>query len=439
MHTRFAGRLQHHQGILVFYMDLDLMNSCSDRHSAVQRGTTGQLASAASSRAHGDPSGKSLLDRAAAWDGRGDGFDAWTVITIGGQSGRSAALEHKPSANTIRGASAQFQHCKTTTPASDKGPAHACAPSQQTRGSAAAAPATNANIVAARGEGKCLTGDFAAALTDLDCAAALEPNDAWTYARRGAVNLGLGNYKAALKDLNLAIILDPEGDAGTLAARGQVHCILGDHSKALVDFDRSDMLKPDDAFVLSRRGEVKGLLGDFKGALEDLDRADELRPGDAYVLSRRGAVQRLLGGFQAALADFDRADAAKSGDAWMLARRGDTKRLMGRFREAAADLDMADALEPNDACTLAWQGASKLGMGEFGAALVDLNRAVALKPGDAWMQARRQEARQCVKMGGEAKRGVSGNGVGARGGTGLRQGRLRQALQMNWWWKFKQD
>ncbi len=60
--------------------------------------------------------------------------------------------------------------------------------------------------------------------------------------------------------------------------------MLEDYQGALEDFDKTDVLKPNDAFTLRSRGDVKRMLKDYQGALEDPDKAHVLESNDAFTL-----------------------------------------------------------------------------------------------------------------------------------------------------------
>lgn len=91
-----------------------------------------------------------------------------------------------------------------------------------------------------------MTGQFPLALSDLDQAVALAPNNADTHYNRG-------NYN-----------------------RGKVNLELGDAETAMTDFDTAIKLAPELAEAYGNRGLLHYQLGNSQMAIEDLQQAADL-------------------------------------------------------------------------------------------------------------------------------------------------------------------
>ncbi|WP_370623346.1 tetratricopeptide repeat protein [cf. Phormidesmis sp. LEGE 11477] len=85
----------------------------------------------------------------------------------------------------------------------------------------------------------------------------------------------MGQFPLALSDLNQAIALAPD-NADAHYNRGKVHLELGDAEAALTDFDTAIALSPDLAEAYGNRGLLRYQLSDARTAIEDLQQAADL-------------------------------------------------------------------------------------------------------------------------------------------------------------------
>lgn len=86
-----------------------------------------------------------------------------------------------------------------------------------------------------------MTGQFPLALSDLDKAIALSPDNADAHYNRGKVNLELGNAEAAMTDFNTTIEIQPNL-AEAYGNRGLLHYQLGDSHRAIEDLQQAAAL-----------------------------------------------------------------------------------------------------------------------------------------------------------------------------------------------------
>lgn len=81
-------------------------------------------------------------------------------------------------------------------------------------------------------------GDYERAITDLNQALKLQPDEASYYDSRGFAYAGKRDYSRAILDYNQALKLKP--DAGyAYYHRGLVYRALGDRQKAIADFKKT--------------------------------------------------------------------------------------------------------------------------------------------------------------------------------------------------------
>ena len=217
----------------------------------------------------------------------------------------------------------------------------------------------------------------------------LDPGAAARAYRARAMSHDLaGDLVAAVTAMDRALRLAPE-DPRSLALRGEYHRALEHPDEALRDLDRALCLHPDDAFALASRGAVRLGRQEFDEALADLDRAVRLKPDYPWALVRRARVHRSLGDQDRQLADLDLAAAVGPDWAWVRCERGDALRGAGRDEEALADYDHALALEPGYESARASRGASLANLGRHTEALADLDRVLERRPTYAWALTRR--------------------------------------------------
>ncbi|MFJ9752091.1 tetratricopeptide repeat protein [Streptomyces chartreusis] len=217
----------------------------------------------------------------------------------------------------------------------------------------------------------------------------LDPGAAARAYRARAMSHDLaGDLVAAVTAMDRALRLAPE-DPRSLALRGEYHRALEHPDEALRDLDRALLLHPDDAFALASRGAVRLVREEFDEALADLDRAVRLKPDYPWALVRRARVHRSLGDQDRQLADLELAAAVGPDWAWVRCERGDALRGAGRDEEALADYDHALALEPGYESARASRGASLANLGRHAEALADLDLVLERRPTYAWALTRR--------------------------------------------------
>ncbi|GHH90708.1 hypothetical protein GCM10017779_11650 [Streptomyces capillispiralis] len=210
----------------------------------------------------------------------------------------------------------------------------------------ALAPGTAARVYRGRAVSRAVRGDYRAALTDLDRALTLTPDDARSRALRGEYLRILRRHDDAVRDLERAVALDPAHDYAW-ASLGATRLALGDPAAALAALDRALALTPDYPWALIRRARVRRELGESEGRLADLDRAVTLQPDSPWAHCERGDALRAAGRDEEALAAYDRALGLDPGYASAYASRGVTRFHLGRPADALADLDRALELNPS--------------------------------------------------------------------------------------------
>mmetsp|Transcript_67368 Transcript_67368/g.170949 ORF Transcript_67368/g.170949 Transcript_67368/m.170949 type:complete len:232 (-) Transcript_67368:94-789(-) len=140
-------------------------------------------------------------------------------------------------------------------------------------------------------------GDEAFELRNWDNAAkyyteAIEANaeNAIAYAGRAGVRVRSGDFAAALPDLDQALRIEPQ-NLYALRDRAEARAKLGDLDGALEDYNTKLTLAPGDGRALCGRGETRLQKGDREGAISDLSLAVRLTyPGaqDKLTAAKKG-------------------------------------------------------------------------------------------------------------------------------------------------------
>jgi tetratricopeptide (TPR) repeat protein len=143
-------------------------------------------------------------------------------------------------------------------------------------------------------------GDYQGALSDLEKAIAINPNDYWAYVIRGWIKLSpIQDYQGSLADFDRAIAINPTA-ATAYNGRGSVKREKKDYQGALADFDRAIAIDPGYAIAYSNRGLTKTMYlqggffnqhYDYEGALMDYTKAISLAPNDAIIYWNRGILK----------------------------------------------------------------------------------------------------------------------------------------------------
>lgn len=156
---------------------------------------------------------------------------------------------------------------------------------------------------------------------------------------RGFLHTRLGRTGPALTDLNEALRLAPE-EGEFYVDRGLLHIILGRNDEALADLTRAIDLGVKRPRVFAARAQAFQILRRLDAALDDLDQAVERAPDEVWVVSLRGTMRLALGHLDEALEDAARLlqlDPEHLDALWLrfeAARRKGDGALMARALEA---------------------------------------------------------------------------------------------------------
>ena len=164
--------------------------------------------------------------------------------------------------------------------------------------------------------------------------------DAKTALLRGYYFYDRGKYEDALTSLNWAIELEPDNPAA-LNNRGVTYARLERYDEALADYNRALELKPDYTDALYNRGTAYIRLERYDEALADYNRALELKPDYTDALCNRGTAYVKLERYDEALADFNLALELRPDDPDTLYNLACALSLQGETDDVLANLEKA--------------------------------------------------------------------------------------------------
>ncbi|HEX4028257.1 MAG TPA: tetratricopeptide repeat protein [Rhizomicrobium sp.] len=212
------------------------------------------------------------------------------------------------------------------------------------------------------------------ALTELDAALALRPDDADAHLNRANVLKVTGRAQDALAGYARALELKP-GWPQAENNRGTVLRDLGHYQEALAAYDRALAATPDYAEALNNRGIVLQDLKRPAEALEAYDQALRRAPNFAAAFNNRGSVLLEMRRFGDALSCFDRALALRPGDVEVINNRGNALQGLARHEEALAAYDRALAIKPGHVSTLNNRGGALQQLKRYEEALDSFEKA----------------------------------------------------------------
>jgi tetratricopeptide (TPR) repeat protein len=240
-------------------------------------------------------------------------------------------------------------------------------------------PAQNPTTAARR---KLATRDFAGALSELDRAVELTPQDPQLLRDRAAARLGLREFDAAMADLQrawakykemrLTDTVDSLDDqiARIVLQRAQVRKTGGDAPGAAEDYRTTR------AWVLEQ-ASARFYRHDYSGAVAFYSRAIEIQP-DLPTYRARAEARRRGSDLEGAIVDYT-AIIKLEPDLVTYRARAEARRSIGDFAGAVADFGAVIELDP-DQRDYRGRADSRTGLGDFAGAIADFTIAMRLAP-----------------------------------------------------------
>lgn len=152
-------------------------------------------------------------------------------------------------------------------------------------------------------------GDFRGAISDLDRAIELHPNNARLYANRAGLYLMVDEFERSEADATRAIALSPY-QALAFFNRAAARHYLKKYQPAIEDYTQAlNLGVPGDtlAVLYFSRGEARRMIRDLTGSIADNTTAIQIDPTSGEAYDNRGLAYLDQGDTEHAIADFQKA------------------------------------------------------------------------------------------------------------------------------------
>ena len=231
-----------------------------------------------------------------------------------------------------------------------------------------------------RGMSYLKNGEVEDAISDLNKAIKLNPENAVTYFSRGKAYFKKGDPEKAISDYDKAIELNP-GYTDVYFSRGYYYQTIGEYGKAISDYNKVISIRPRNAHAYNYRGSAYFIKEEYQKAFTDFNKAIELNPGFAAAYQNRGSVYYRMGKQHKAIFDYNRSITLNPNLAASYQDRGSIYFNQDRFDEAISDYCKALELNPEDPVTYNNRGIAYFAREQYQKAFDDFNKVIELNPG----------------------------------------------------------
>ncbi len=209
----------------------------------------------------------------------------------------------------------------------------------------------------------------------------LAPRAAW-YGNRGNIYINQQKYELALADYNKAILLNPNL-AGAYYNRGVLYRLQEKYDLALADWNKAIKINPNLAQAYYNRGLLYHNQQKYELALADYNKAIDINPNYALAYNNRGNLYKNLQKYELALSDYSKAIKINPNDADAYYNRGVLYSDLQKYDLALSDYDKAIEINPNYAEAYVNRGVLYRLQEKYELALADYDKAIEINRNDA--------------------------------------------------------
>lgn len=184
------------------------------------------------------------------------------------------------------------------------------------------------------------------AITDLDAAIALEPDNSAAYQRRAMAWMAKREFDRAIADLDKTIALDP-ANATAYRLRGNMFSSRSEFDRAIADMDQAVTIKPRDPHNYFMRAIV-WIARSHEKAIEDFSRAIELNPNFSQAYVQRGQLYSYGNQAERAKQDYTQAIETDPNNSYAYQKRGEMWAAEGNLDRAIEDYERAAKTDPGN-------------------------------------------------------------------------------------------
>ena len=220
--------------------------------------------------------------------------------------------------------------------------------------------------------------NYEQALTVINQAISLVPNNPNYYNEKWAVLSELKRYDEGLAAITQAIDLAPR--AAWYVNRGILYRRQQKYELALDDYNKAIKLNPNHANAYNNRGNLYYDLQKYDLALADYDKAIEINPNFAILYNNRGGVYYNQQKYELALSDINKAIDINPNYAEAYYNRGNIYYDLQKYELALSDINKAIELNPNYAEAYNNRGLLYEDLQKYDLALSDYSKAIDINP-----------------------------------------------------------
>ena len=202
-----------------------------------------------------------------------------------------------------------------------------------------------------RGKLRLSLGDTINALNDINKALEINKNATNAYVLRAdIISRTSKDFNAALSDMNEAIKLQPQ-QAGLFINRAYLRYNLDDYFGAMADYDYALQLEPLNTIVLFNRGLLRAEVHDNDKAIADFSKVLSMNSNDFRALYNRAILYKEIQNYEKALDDINRVIAEYPTFAGAYFLRYEIHEGKGNRKKAIKDYDKSLALSKEPVIT----------------------------------------------------------------------------------------
>ncbi|WP_419547741.1 tetratricopeptide repeat protein [Microcystis sp.] len=204
----------------------------------------------------------------------------------------------------------------------------------------------------------------------------LAPRAAW-YGNRGVLYYNQQKYELALSDYSKAIDINPNY-ADAYNNRGNLYKDLQKYDLALSDYSKAIDINPNDALAYNNRGNLYYNQQKYELALSDYSKAIDINPNLAEAYYNRGVLYDDQRKYDLALSDYSKAIDINPNYAMAYYNRGILYSDLQKYDLALSDYSKAIDINPNYANAYYNRGLLYHNQQKYDLALADYNQAIEL-------------------------------------------------------------